>query len=192
MKKIFLLLLAYNIQANADKLSDAIRNSDIDQVKLLLQNQDFDKNFAKYLDAAEQTIRYRHDIATNKPIDSLLYFNPSDPQFKKYDHWMGLSFLSTLGSLYSKAYYNRLHSAYLNDHSDSRCCLSCCNMNPYKKRVYVSIVTALISSMGFGKCLTDTLLLAKKHAQERHESLVQQYKNATIIKELLYDHLNSN
>src|SRR5579872_6739279 len=96
MKKLLLLLVVYcmfNIQA--DKLSDAIRNSDVERVEFFLLNHAVDQNFTKYLDIADQILQLRRDTITAQRIT---------PHFIKNSEWQLLNqkammCLLTAGSL---------------------------------------------------------------------------------------------
>lgn len=74
----------------ADELSDAIRRVDIEQVRLLLSSSKLTTlQIAKYMDAADQSVRLWHD-------NSVLGIRTSSNDDTIYEQWTGASFASTI------------------------------------------------------------------------------------------------
>lgn len=84
MKRLFLLstlMLMHKMNANA--LSDAIRTSNVEKVKTILAQNLPQKNFVKYLDTAEQTVRLRRDALMVQQVNPCHYDNAMVHRKKK-------------------------------------------------------------------------------------------------------------
>ncbi|MDR3551122.1 MAG: hypothetical protein P4L31_06945 [Candidatus Babeliales bacterium] len=97
MKKVFALFtLCFISTMQADKLSDAIRVSDVEKVGLLLtESKPTNKQLIKYLDTAEQIIRLRRDNLV------VAGYRPTLKVATKYYTFLGL--VSLLGCCFSAA-----------------------------------------------------------------------------------------
>lgn len=177
MKKLLLLLVVYctqNIQAN--KLSDAIRNSDVEQVEFLLLNHAVDQNFTKYLDIADQILQLRRDTITAQRIT---------PHFIKNSEWQLLNqkammCLLTAGSLTIPGIY--FDELYLKISWDQRDDVTKINYRTVANGFMAAAGIALLASFGY------YVISGQRGVQAEWKRIEQLHDDAIIIKELLHDH----
>lgn len=157
----------YNI--HADKLSDAIRKSDVEQVKLLLQNTNMDKCFVKYLDTAEKVINMRQGELVLHNVKPHIDVSAPDP----YGPYMLVSLLGCFGFMESAYYFDckSTNPKFMN-------CISRKDMVDY------SMSGMLLSGVAFIISLSGSFQSTLKHLEKMHD-------RAITIKEMLYDHMNA-
>jgi hypothetical protein len=171
MKKLCMLFVfCFAYAAQADILSDAIMASNIQEVRRLLAQNIIDgKNIIKYLDIAEQTIRLRRD-------NSIIYkYQFSIPQDKRVtsNAILGISAGLFLLSLVTVSYEPEMNSLCNRLHIP--------NKIPLALGVSATRIGVLFFAYG----------LAYKLYHTKFEYTCYAYRNAVLIKELLYETLNS-
>lgn len=179
MKKISLLLVVscmLNIQA--DKLSDAIRNSDLEEVKLLLLNHVVEQNFVKYFDTAEQILQQRRDAIAVQHIEPHCR---ETPEVRSIDRKVFGCFFTAVGLIMPGAYFNNLYYEIPWDQRDD---IAKINYNTVSNWFMGASGIAWLAT--FGYCI----LSLQQGIQAEWKHIRKLHDNAVIIKELLYDHVH--
>lgn len=163
-----------NIQA--DKLSDAIRKSDLEEVKLLLLNHAVEQNFVKYFDTAEQILQQRRDAIA---VQHMKPYGLETSEVHSLLQKTKGCFLAVVGLTISGVYFDNLYWETWNQRHIAKI-----NYNTVSNWFVGAAGIALLATIRYCVLALQRGLEAEwKHIGELHD-------NAVIIKELLYDHVH--